>query len=124
MTSVLAQADAGGLEAAISAMRSSHILARQMLPNPLYRTKIARIPMKIRTTLLSLAAGAAGLILATPTATAEEETPTPITEVEGITQFETILAGAQKYVDAGEDAERQDAGCSRHGEEAEATRVE
>jgi len=61
--------------------------------------------MKIRTTLLSLAVGAAGLILATPTATAEEETPAPITEVEGITQFETILAGAQKYVDAGEDAD-------------------
>ena len=64
--------------------------------------------MKIRTTLLSLAVGAAGLILTTPTATAEEETPTPIAEVEGIAQFEAMLAKAEEFVAAGDDAEWSD----------------
>ena len=79
-----------------------------MLPSTLNRTKIALIPMKIRTTLLSLAAGAAGLILATPTATAEEETPTPIAEVEGIAQFEAMLTKAEEFVAAGDEAEWSD----------------
>ena len=64
--------------------------------------------MHIRNTLLSLAAGAAALFIAAPAATAEEETPPPIAEVEGIAQFEAMLAKAEEFVAAGEDAEWSD----------------
>jgi len=47
-------------------------------------------------------------ILTPPTAFAEEETPTPIAEVEGITQFEAMLAKAEEFVAAGDDAEWSD----------------
>ena len=47
-------------------------------------------------------------ILTPPTAFAEEETPTPIAEVEGIAQFEAMLAKAEEFVAAGDDAEWSD----------------
>ena len=65
--------------------------------------------MRIRKTLIRLAAGAAALFVVSQPATAADLIPPPpIAEVEGISQFEAMLSKAEEFVAAGEDAEWSD----------------
>lgn len=65
--------------------------------------------MRIRKTLLSLAASTVAMFVAAPAASAQEETPPPIAEVEGIAKFEAILGQAEEYVKASAAAEESKA---------------